>query len=180
MRGVRRGAEGGSWGPTLYSCGVTDSVEQTSTDDPDATAAAATQFIHQAIPMLGRLGLRVTRIGQGSMTLEVPFEGNQNHVGPMYAGALFSSAEVPGGALAVQLFDPASYYPVIRNMRVDYRRPARTDVTVEATIPPDEVDRILATAQAEGKADFVMDLQVRDADGEVVMTAVGYYQLRRR
>ena len=177
---VRVPPVGGSEDAPSTVCGVTDSVQQIPPDDPDAAATAATQFIHQAIPMLGRLGLQVTRIGQGSMTLRVPFEGNQNHVGTMYAGALFSIAEVPGGALAVQLFDPATYYPVIRTMRVDYRRPARTDVTVDATIPPEEVDRILATARAEGKADFVMDLQVRDAEGEVVMTAVGDYQLRRR
>lgn len=159
---------------------MTDSTDAVAPEEPDATADAATQFIHQAIPMLGKLGLQVVRMGEGSMTLRVPFEGNQNHVGTMYAGALFAIAEVPGGALAVQLFDPARFYPVIRNMRVDYRRPARTDVTVDAAIPPEIAERVLATAEAEGKADFVMDLQVRDADGDVVMTAVGDYQLRRR
>jgi thioesterase domain-containing protein len=128
--------------------------------------------------MLGKLGLEVIEMGPGSMTLRVPFEGNQNHVGTMYAGALFAIAEVPGGALAVQLFDPAKYYPVIKNMNVDYRRPARSDVTVKAAIPPEEVDRILVTAEAEGKADFVMTLEVTDAEGSVVMTSVGNYQLR--
>jgi thioesterase domain-containing protein len=142
--------------------------------------ADATAFIHQAIPMLGSLGLEVVEFGPGMMTLRVPFEGNQNHVGTMYAGALFAIAEVPGGAIAVQLFDPARYYPVIRRMTVDYRRPATTDVTVVAAIPPDEADRIRATADAEGKADFVMELEVRDTEGTVVMTSHGDYQLRTR
>lgn len=128
--------------------------------------------------MLGRLGLEVIDMGPGRMTLRVPFEGNQNHVGTMYAGALFAIAEVPGGALAVQLFDPAKYYPVIKDMKVDYRRPARTDVTVEASISPEEVQRVLTEAADAGKADFVMDLAVKDAEGTVVMTALGNYQLR--
>ncbi len=140
--------------------------------------ADATAFIHQAIPMLGKLGLEVIDMGPGVMTLRVPFEGNQNHVGTMYAGALFAIAEVPGGALAVQLFDPAKYYPVIKDMSVDYRRPARSDVTVEAGIAPAEVERILAAVEADGKADFVMALEVTDAEGVVVMTSVGNYQLR--
>lgn len=147
-----------------------------TTDLP--AAADATAFIHQAIPMLGKLGLEVIDMAPGAMTLRVPFEGNQNHVGTMYAGALFAIAEVPGGALAVQLFDPTKYYPVIKDMSVDYRRPARTDVTVTAAIPPDEVERILAVVEVEGKADFVMTHEVTDADGVVVMTSVGNYQLR--
>ncbi len=154
--------------------------------DSESTSAAgpspadATAFIHQAIPMLGALGLEVVAIGAGSMTLRVPFEGNGNHVGTMYAGALFAIAEVPGGAIAVQLFDPARYYPVIRSMTVDYRRPATTDVTVVAEINSAEADRIRATADAEGKADFVMDLEVKDTARRVVMTAHGDYQLRTR
>ena len=140
--------------------------------------ADATAFIHQAIPMLGRLGLEVIDMGPGTMTLRVPFEGNQNHVGTMYAGALFAIAEVPGGALAVQLFDPAKYYPVIKDMTVDYKRPARTDVTVDASISPAEVTRVLTEVESAGKADFVMDLEVKDTDGTVVMTALGHYQLR--
>ena len=130
--------------------------------------------------MLGKLGLEVIAMGPGTMTLRVPFEGNHNHVGTMYAGALFAIAEVPGGALAVQLFDPVRFYPVIKSMSVDYRRPATTDVTVEATIGPDEVSRILADAETVGKADFVMNLEVTDADGVVVMTSLGNYQLRAR
>lgn len=128
--------------------------------------------------MLGKLGLEVIAMGPGTMTLRVPFEGNYNHVGTMYAGALFAIAEVPGGALAVQLFDPARFYPVIKHMSVDYRRPAKTDITVEATIGPDEVSRILTDVEADGKADFVMNLEVTDTDGVVVMTSVGDYQLR--
>jgi thioesterase domain-containing protein len=145
---------------------------------PVPKPADATAFIHQAIPMLGRLGLQVVAMGPGTMTLRVPFEGNHNHVGTMYAGALFAIAEVPGGALAVQLFDPAKYYPVIKDMSVDYRRPARTDVTVDASISPEDVERVLSEVDAAGKADFVMDLEVKDAEGTVVMTALGHYQLR--
>lgn len=122
--------------------------------------------------------MEVVDMGPGTMTLRVPFEGNQNHVGTMYAGALFAIAEVPGGALAVQLFDPAKYYPVIKDMTVDYRRPARTDVTVDASISPDDVARVLGEVAEAGKADFVMDLEVKDTDGTVVMTALGHYQLR--
>ncbi len=122
--------------------------------------------------------MEVVDMGPGTMTLRVPFEGNQNHVGTMYAGALFAIAEVPGGALAVQLFDPAKYYPVIKDMTVDYRRPARTDVTVDASISPVDVARVLGGVAEAGKADFVMDLEVKDTDVTVVMTALGHYQLR--
>lgn len=148
--------------------------------EPVLSTADVTSFIHQAIPMLGKIGLEVVAMGPGRMTLRVPFEGNQNHVGTMYAGVLFSIAEVPGGALAVQLFDPARFYPVIKDMSVQYLRPARSDVTVAAEITPDEVRRILAETESQGKSEFVMELAVTDADGVVVMTSTGHYQLRAR
>ncbi|MFN8125069.1 MAG: YiiD C-terminal domain-containing protein [Candidatus Nanopelagicales bacterium] len=147
--------------------------------DSAASPADATAVIRQAIPMLGHLGLEVLSMEPGRMTLRVPFAGNQNHVGTMYAGALFAIAEVPGGAIAVQLFDPTIYYPVIRSMTVDYRRPATTDVTVDAHIDAADADRIRAEADANGKADFVMNLEVTDTGGTVVMTSRGEYQLRR-
>ncbi len=144
------------------------------------TPAEATALMHQAIPFLQRMGLEVVAIDTGYVELRAPFAGNGNHVGTMYAGALFSTAEVPGGLLGLLLFDPTRFFPVIRSMSVTYLRPATTDVTVVARIPTDEADRVRAGAERDGKADFVLDLEVRDAAGVVVMTSEGHYQLRSR
>lgn len=142
------------------------------------TPEQATALVHQSIPFLERMGLEVVAIDVGSVTLRAPVAGNGNHVGTMYAGALYSIAEVPGGLLGLLMFDPTRFFPVIKQMSVQYLRPATSDVTVEAHIPPEEAARILADAEADGKADFVLNLSVTDAEGVVVMTSEGHYQLR--
>ena len=35
----------------------------------------------------------------------MPFKPNRNHLGTMYAGALFTLAEIPGGAVLISAFD---------------------------------------------------------------------------
>ncbi|MEI2717965.1 MAG: YiiD C-terminal domain-containing protein [Candidatus Nanopelagicales bacterium] len=157
---------------------MTASVPPPSDQVP--SPADATAVVHQSIPFLQRMGLEVLAIERGYVKLRVPADINGNHVGTMYAGALFSIAEVPGGLLGLLMFDPTRFFPVIKAMSVEYLRPATSAVTVEARINDAEADRILAEAESQGKSDFVLDLEVTDADGVVVMRSSGTYQLRAR
>lgn len=140
--------------------------------------ADATAFVRQAIPLADHIGLQVAELSRNRVVLRFPFEGNTNHVGIIYAGVLFSAAEIPPGILALVRFDPARFYPVIKEMTVKYRRPGRSGISVVAELPEDKAEKILAEAEASGKSEFLMDLEVRDEAGDVVMTSHGTYQLR--
>jgi len=142
------------------------------------TPQQATEFVRTAIPLAGHIGLQVRELSAHRVVLDFPFEGNTNHVGIMYAGVLFSAAEIPPGILSLVRFDPARFYPVIKEMTVAYRRPGRSGVTVVAELPEARAEQIQAEAEATGKSEFVMELEVRDESGEVVMTSRGIYQLR--
>jgi acyl-coenzyme A thioesterase PaaI-like protein len=54
--------------------------------------------------------------------------GNENHVGSMYAGALFTLAELPGGVLALTSFDSQRFYPIVKEASLRFLRPAGSDV----------------------------------------------------
>jgi acyl-coenzyme A thioesterase PaaI-like protein len=145
---------------------------------PLPTPQQATDFVRSAIPLASHIGLQVRELTRNRVVLDFPFEGNTNHVGIMYAGVLFSAAEIPPGILALVRFDPARFYPVIKEMTVSYRRPGRTGVRVVAELPEARAEQIQAEAEAMGKSEFVMELEVRDESDEVVMTSRGVYQLR--
>lgn len=66
----------------------------------------------------------------------MPGAGNENHIGSMYAGALFTLAEIPGGALFLTSFDSARFYPIVKEMTLRFRRPAKGDIRVEARLMP--------------------------------------------
>ncbi len=109
--------------------------------------------------------------------LRMPLEPNRNHIGTMYAGALFAIAELPGGILPLSVLQ-GTVMPIVTNVDITFRRAARSDVTLEARLEPAELRRLGDLAVAEGKAVFVLELSVRDeADVEVANT-VSTYQLR--
>ena len=109
----------------------------------------------------------------------MPLSGNQNHIGTLYAGALFTLAEIPGGALFLTSFDVQRFYPLIKEMNLRFRRPATSDITVEARLSDEEIARIQAEAEQNGKADYHLELQLCDASGEVVAQTRALYQLRK-
>ena len=124
------------------------------------------------------IGIEVVEVERGRVKLRCPLDPNINHIGTMYAGALFTLAELPGGVLFLTTFDTARFYPMVKGMEIRFRRPATTDITVEVAISDDEVERIQAAADADGKADYSWECELLDAHGTVVATTRNDYQLR--
>ena len=131
-----------------------------------------------SVPMAEHTRIRLVEAEAGRVVLTMPLEGNGNHIGTMYAGALFTLAEIPGGTLFLTTFDPARYYPVVKGMTIQFRRFAVSDITVEARLAAHEVEAITTLADADGKADYTLNLELRDVDGEVVATSSNQYQMR--
>ena len=132
----------------------------------------------ETIPFLGRTEIVVDHAERGFVRLRMPFEPNVNHVGMMYAGALFTLAEVPGGTLFLTSFDGKKYYPIVKDLQIRFRRPAMTDITVEVRMSDEEIARITAEAEANGKADYGWECELRDDSGEVVAISQNTYQMR--
>jgi hypothetical protein len=63
-------------------------------------------------------------------------------------------------------------------MNLRFRRPARGDITVDARIDQAEIARIRNEAETNGKDEYWLELQLLDADGEVVAESRGLYQMR--
>ncbi len=136
------------------------------------------QLTEEHIAFVKRSGLQAEILEPGHVRLRMPFEGNQNHIGTLYAGAIFTLAEMPGGALFLTSFDSRRFYPVVKEMNLRFRRPAEGDITVDARIDPVEIARIQRDAEANGKAEYWLELQLLDVSGEVVAESRGLYQMR--
>ena len=134
--------------------------------------------VETGIPFCERTGIELIECETGYVKMRMPFEPNINHVSMMYAGALFTLAEVPGGALFMTAFDGKKYYPIVKDMKIRFRRPARTAITVEVRMGPEEVEAIQAEAEREGKADYSWKCELKDESGEVVALTENLYQLR--
>ena len=135
--------------------------------------------LQEGFPFLSKMGLQLDAIEPGYCKMTAPLEPNVNHIGTMYAGALFTLAEVPGGAIFLSTFDATSYYPIVRGMDIRFLKMATTDISVEVRISQSEVDRIQVEAAEHGKANYSWACELTDTDGVVVATTTNDYQLRR-
>lgn len=130
------------------------------------------------IPVVHRMGVRILEARRGHVVGEVPADGNTNHVGTIYAGVLFSVAEILGGAISIATFDNSMYYPIVKDVQIRFRRPAKTTIRATTSLDEDTIARVLTDAEANGKGDFGLDAELVDTDGVVVATTHGLYQLR--
>lgn len=153
---------------------MTENAAQ-DTNDVDEFANKA---LEMTIPVVHSMGVRFVDLAPGKVAAEVPVEGNSNHLGTMYAGVLFTVAEVLGGGLAMSTFDMSKFLPVVKSMTIDFVRPVRSNVRATASIDEATVAALTATATETGKAEFLLTAEVHDAEGTLVAQTTGTYQLR--
>lgn len=138
------------------------------------------RLTEEQIAFVKRTGLKAEVLEPGHVRLRMPLAGNENHIGSMYAGALFTLAEIPGGALFLTSFDAERFYPIVKSLNLRFLRPATGDIRVEARLQTDDIERLQAEADRHGKADYPLQLQLMADDGSVVAESEATYQLRRR
>lgn len=127
------------------------------------------------IPIVGKMGLEVLHAERGRCVVRLPFELNINHVNMVYAGSIFTLAEVPGGVLFGGAFDLTRFYPIVGEMKVRFARPATTSLLVDARMSEDEIARVTADLEEKGRAKWTLEQEVVDEGGNVVATTSGVY-----
>lgn len=142
-------------------------------------AELARVLTEEKIDFVKRCGLKAEQLAPGHVRLRMPLAGNQNHIGTLYAGALFTLAEIPGGALFLTSFDTQRFYPLVKEMTLRFRRPATGDIYVEARLDNEAITRIQNEAELNGKSEYHLDLQLTNSSGEVVAESCALYQLRK-
>lgn len=137
------------------------------------------EFAVSAIEGIKRTGLQVLALKDRYAKMMMPFEGNTSHVGTMYAGSLFVLGEFAGGIIHGVSFDYNKFFPIVKQVTIQYQRAAKTDVTLEVEMSEQAASQIQATADREGKCDFELDLDLKDTDSQTVAQVHGIWQLRK-
>ena len=160
---------------------VTESPESSQLSQFKVASALklVTKFVGLAIPFSTRNGFKVIDFRPGYLKALIPLKTNANHFNAMYAGALFTVAELPGGIISVFSFDER-YYPILKDLKMEFISMAKTDVTVEFEISASELKRLEDETSLQGKCDFVLQGEIKDAHNKVVAKSFANYQLRMK
>lgn len=135
-------------------------------------------MLESTVKIIEKMGIRIVEMQDRHVKVMLPYEPNINHIGSVYAGSLFSVGEYIGGPLYFASFDTTRFYPIVKAVNIQFKRLAVTNMTVEATLSKADVDAIQAEAEAKGKADWKMNLEIKDQAGTVCCLLQGVWQLR--
>jgi len=137
------------------------------------------QIAEQSIAFVRRAGLKVRDCRPGYASCWMPLQGNENHMGTMYAGAAFTLADITGGVLALASFDPQRFYPTLKDLTLEFLKPATTDLTLDYCIPADLLAELQQNANVTGKAKFQLRGELKDSGNITVAIAHGEFQVRQ-
>lgn len=122
------------------------------------------------VPFVERTGMRRVEERRGYSKLLMPLEGNANHVDVMYLGAFCVLAEAVAAGPGISILDTARFFPIIKDIAVDFHRMAATDVTGEYGLSEADIDGLLADLERKGSAGYLAEVPMYDADGVLVAT----------
>ncbi len=142
---------------------------------------ALRQGLNGLIPFNRHVGLEYVEVGEGRGVVRLP-DGDHlhNHVGSQHAAGLFAAGEAAsGGAFAGAFAEHmAGLTPLARSAQIDYRKLARGDITATATLS-EPVAGLLEKLDAEGRMEFPVEVEMTDADGQVVASMTVHWHVRR-
>ena len=127
------------------------------------------------IQPLEHMGLKVLTNTKNCLKVEMPLEGNSNHVGASYAGSILTLAEFPFGLMFFNRFDTDDIYPVVGEMTIRYMAPSFGPLTVEVNVSDEEWAEIESTTREKGKMKLPREIEVKDAEGNVNATVKAMY-----
>lgn len=135
----------------------------------------------EKMPYNAMLGVRIVAMdgGRARGTLVARPEVG-NHVGTMHAGAQFSLIEATSGAAVSSAFLDllGRAVPLAQGCDMTYRRPARGDVTAEARVSTEDVERVRSELETQGRARFDVRVTLTDAAGTLATEALMRWSIR--
>jgi len=135
-----------------------------------------TTFTGRAIPFATRNGFKIIDLKAGYIKAFIPLKPNKNHFNAMYAGALFTVAELPGGIMSILSFD-SRFFPTLKDFKIEFLKVAKSNVTVEFEITQDKLKELENRALQQGKCAFTLEGNIRDSKNMVVARTYASYQV---
>lgn len=118
---------------------------------------------------------------QGAMTMRMPARDDLlNHVGTGHAGAIYTLAETAAGVTADSVAQTMNAFILLRGAEIKYTRRADGDLVAKGSVLSPSVEQARQVFAKSSRADFVVDVDIRDQDDRSVFQGRFDYALRPR
>lgn len=96
----------------------------------------------------------------------MPPEKHINHVNIIYAGSIFTLAELSAGALFFATYGFEDFAPIVSEASITYQKPIKGLMYVEESFTREEADALIAPVLERGKGSIHLEVRVRNEEGE--------------
>ncbi len=130
------------------------------------------------IPYTLEMGIVIDHASSADVQMTLPDStSNQNRVGIVHAGALYTFGEtVAGVAAGFDILDKA--FPLARRGEIRYLRPARGAIQGRASVAPSDSKRVALELDRDGRSELRVAVALLDSSGETVAEMDVDYALR--
>lgn len=134
------------------------------------------EFENGPIEYVNMSGMKMTVFEPRHVRLVLPVDPiHMNHVGTVYAGSMFTMAEIAGANLFVSAYGD-DFVPVLKGVEVRYVKPTKHDLVIDIALAEEEAQQKIALAAERGRGDYFLDVPIKDAEDVLVATAkFNYY-----
>jgi acyl-coenzyme A thioesterase PaaI-like protein len=137
--------------------------------------------MHQNIAYARETGVEILSIGEGVSEVKLPLtDGVKNHINTAHAGAIFTVGETASGAAMSGMLgeDMFSVRPVAATAAIKYLKTGKTDLIAHGKTSLSK-DEVMAMLDADGKAVFDVNVDIKDADGVTVSEMTVGWHLKK-
>lgn len=104
---------------------------------------------------------------------------NANFVGTQYGGLIFSMTDPFYMIMLIKNLD-SSYAVWDKSAHIKYVRPGKTDLFAEFKISSEDINGIEKQVRENGKAEWTRNIQVKDAQGDIVAEINKVISIKKR
>lgn len=131
------------------------------------------------IPFNSSHNFRIMKITKNYIRVKLPYiKNNTNHIRGMHACALATASEYACGLLIISNLNPEKYRLIMRSLKMDYIKQAKSDVYVEFKITEEEIDRIKNELSVSGMHLDKYIVEARNEKSELISIATLEWQLK--
>ena len=137
------------------------------------------KMLNIAIPFNIPHKFKYLELSEQKAVIEIPYNKmNQNHLGGIHACAIATLGEYPAGLIILKHFGIANYRIIMKDLRVDYIKQAKSSLLGVAQLSPEDVEVIKSQLSKEGHSLINMVTNIMTEQEEIVAIVQTTWQLK--
>ncbi|MBD2385955.1 type I polyketide synthase [Cylindrospermum sp. FACHB-282] len=160
----------GEWGRNLNEpTAAISSVADTANVQPTPPVVSLTPLPPIGVPIVDKLGIEVIKQTSNGISVMLPAKPeNLNHIGTIYAGAMFSLGEAVAAMALVQSLSAHHVNFVVLGVRITYQEMAINDVYCDVYLEPAQISTLLEKLQLQGEVRYTCPVAILDKWGKAI------------